>query len=211
MKTLRCMLATGLLGGSLALIAPVHASQDNPPAPAEENLSGLHDFDFLFGEWRAHHRKLKERLVGSQEWVEFDGTQTMHPLMNGRANYDDNVFNVPGGGAYRGVTLRAYDPKTGQWAIWWLDGRNPFNAMDPPVKGRFANGVGTFYADDTLRGKPIRVRFVWSHITPTSARWEQAFSADGGKTWEVNWTTDFERVSRLSEATEAARGRSVPF
>ena len=99
------------------------------------------------------------------------------------------------GDSYRGVGLRSYDPKTGQWAIWWVDSRSPHGAVDPPVKGKFANGVGTFYADDTLRGKPIRVRFTWSKITPTSAHWEQAFSPDGGKTWEVNWTMEFERVA----------------
>jgi hypothetical protein len=126
--------------------------------------------------------------------VEFDGTLSMRQLMNGWANVDDNVFKIPGGD-YRGVGLRAYDPKAGQWAIWWLDGRNPFGELDPPVKGCFKNGVGTFYADDTLRGKKVRVRFVWSHITPTSARWEQAFSPNGGKTWETNWTMEFRRVS----------------
>jgi len=112
--------------------------------------------------------------------------------MDGLANMDDNVFDMPGG-TYRGVALRSYDPKSGQWAIWWLDGRNPFGDLDPPVKGRFENGVGTFYADDTLRGKPIRVRFIWSHITATTAHCEQAFSPDGGKTWEINWLTDFRR------------------
>src|SRR5258705_609180 len=152
-----------------------YASQDNPPAQAAANLTGLHDFDLRIGEWRAHHRRLKERLADSHEWVEFDGTCSFRLLMDGWANMDDNVFNMPGG-VYRGVTLRSYDPKSGQWAIWWLDGRNPFGDLDPPVKGRFVNGVGTFYADDTLRGKPIRVRFLWSHITPTSAHWEQASS-----------------------------------
>src|SRR5678816_1623951 len=158
-----------------------------------DDLSGLHDFDLRVGEWQAHHRLLKERLAGSDEWEEFDGTQTVWPLMDGCANADDNVFDKPGG-AYRGVSLRAYDPKTGLWAIWWLDGRSPFNALDPPVKGRFENGVGLFYADDTLRGKPIRVRFTWSNMTRTSAHWEQAFSPDGGKTWETNWVTDFKRA-----------------
>jgi len=94
-----------------------------------------------------------------------------------------------------GCSIEDYDPKTGQWAIWWVDSRSPHGALDPPVKGKFVAGVGTFYADDTLRGKPIRVRFTWSKITATSARWEQAFSPDGGKTWEVNWTMQFERVS----------------
>jgi hypothetical protein len=114
--------------------------------------------------------------------------------MNGWANVDDNVFKMPGGD-YRGVVLRSYDPKTAQWAIWWLDGRNPFGDLDPPVKGRFEKGVGTFYAADMLRGKKIRVRFTWSRITPASARWEQAFSPDAGKTWEVNWTMEFRRVA----------------
>jgi hypothetical protein len=103
------------------------------------------------------------------------------------------VFHTPQG-IYRGVAPRAYDPKTGQWAIWWIDGRNPFGNLDPPVKGRFANGVGSFYAHDTLRGKPIKVRFTWSHITATTARWEQAYSPDDGKTWEVNWQQKLERV-----------------
>jgi hypothetical protein len=182
------------IAAALGTTLTAHGAQDNPkPAPTAPNLTGLHDFDFLVGEWVAHHRRLKERLAGSHEWVEFDGTQSFRLLMDGYANEDDNVLNMPGGGAYKGVTLRAYDPNTAQWAIWWLDGRTPLGDLDPPVKGRFENGVGTFYSDDTLRGKPIRVRFVWSNITTASARWEQAFSPDGGKTWEVNWVTDFKR------------------
>jgi len=89
--------------------------------------------------------------------------------------------------------VRTYDPKTGTWSIWWHDGRNPGD-LDPPVKGRFKDGVGTFYSDDTLRGKPIKVRFTWSGITATAAHWEQAFSGDGGKTWETNWTADFSKI-----------------
>jgi hypothetical protein len=178
---------------ALLAVIPAHASQDNPKPLEVANLSGLHDFDPLVGRWQAHHRRLKERLAGSHEWVEFDGTSTLWPVMGGWGNVDDNVLKKPGG-EYRAVTLRAYDPKTGQWAIWWLDGRNPFGELDPPVKGRFENGVGTFYADDTLRGKPIRMRFIWSQLTSASPHWEQAFSPDGGKTWETNWTTDFRRA-----------------
>jgi hypothetical protein len=95
-------------------------------------------------------------------------------------------------GAYRGVSVRSFDAKTGLWAIWWLDGRDPLRALDPPLKGRFEN-AGTFYADDTFNDRPIRVRYVWSRITPTSAHWEQAFSPDGGQTWETNWISDFSR------------------
>jgi hypothetical protein len=194
MKGFRAVFAAVVAVAILSLGLPAYASQDTPKSmQGAANLSGLHDFDFLVGNWQVHHRKLKERLANSHTWDEFEGTLSMRKLMDGYANVDDNVFNTPEG-AYRGVGLRSYDPKTAQWAIWWLDGRSPFGDLDPPVKGHFVNGVGTFYADDTLRGKPIRVRFVWSKITPTTARWEQAYSADGGKTWEINWVMDFKRA-----------------
>jgi hypothetical protein len=179
---------------ALVSSAPARAYEELPlHPPPGTNLSGLHDFDFLAGEWRAHHRRLKDRLLGSHEWIEFDGTSRAELLMNGYANMDENVLDLPGGG-YDGVTLRAYDPKTGDWEIWWLDSRNPHGDLDPPVKGHFDHGIGTFYADDTLRGKPIKVRFIWHNLTPATSHWEQAFSPDGGKTWETNWTTDFERI-----------------
>jgi hypothetical protein len=174
--------------------APVAAVQDNPTGAAGTDLSGLHDFDLRAGHWLVHHKRLKERLANSREWQEFDGTQDGRLMMGGFVNVDENFFDMPGGAAYSGVTMRSYDPKTGEWAIWWLDGRMPHNPLDPPVKGRFVDGVGTFYADDTLRGKPVRVRFVWSKITANGAHWEQAFSPDGGKTWETNWVTDFRRA-----------------
>src|SRR4029453_12235885 len=156
-------------------------------AKTKNETTGVSDFDFLAGSWRVHHRRLKERLAGSHEWVGFEGTCVMRKLMDGYGNVDDNVLNLPEG-AYRAVGLRSYDPKTAQWSIWWLDGRMPSNPPVPPVRGGFANGVGTFETDDTLRGKSIRVRFTWSKITPTSAHWEQAFSPDPGKTWWTNWT-----------------------
>lgn len=193
MKRFRVTLAVALLAAAIGSIVPVRSSQDNPKALQATNLSSLHDFDFLVGRWQVHHRRLKERLANSHEWQEFDGTCVNFPLMGGWGNVDDNVINLPGDN-YRGVGLRSYDPKTGQWAIWWLDGRNPFGDLDPPVKGRFEKGVGIFYADDTLRGKRIRMRFTWSKITPTSAHWEQAFSPDGGKTWEINWRMELRRI-----------------
>ena len=183
-----CFSATAINAGTLAV-----ASQDAPQPIVTQDLSGVHDFDFFAGQWKTHSRRLKERLMGSHDWEEFDGTIRSFPLMTGLANVDDTEFDTPEG-IYRGVAPRAYDPKTGLWAIWWIDGRNPHGALDPPVKGRFVHGVGTFYADDTLRGKPIKVRFVWSDITPTSAGWEQAYSGDGGKTWEVNWSQVLQRV-----------------
>jgi hypothetical protein len=183
------------LASAVALLGmtPALATQDTPKATQANNLSGLHAFDERVGKWKVHHRVLKERLAGSTDWMDYDGSQTWWTVMNGWGNVDDNLFRKPGG-AYNGATLRAYDPKTGQWAVWWLDGRTPTANLDPPMKGRFVKGVGTFYADDTLRGKPIKVRFIWSKITHNSAHWEQAFSPDGGKTWETNWISDFTRV-----------------
>jgi hypothetical protein len=165
------------------------------PAPNCLAHDGRHDFDQRVGDWKVHHRRLKESLAGSHDWVEFDGTLSLRPVLGGMGNVSDNLFNMPSG-AYRGVSMRAYDPKTGQWATWWLDGRDPHSELDPPMKGCFetGGGNGTFYGDETFKGKPIRVRVIWSHVTPSSARWEQAFSADGGKTWEVNWTSEFRRV-----------------
>lgn len=194
MKGFRAVYLATLVVSAFALNPTVHASQDTPKAmQGKPNLSGLHDFDFLQGNWTSHHRKLKERLANSHDWEEFDGTLSMRELLDGHANVDDNVFKTAEG-TYRGVGLRSYDPKTAQWAIWWLDGRDPFGQLDPPVKGHFENGIGTFYSTDTLRGKPVRVRFIWSKITKTTAHWEQAYSADDGKTWEVNWIMDFTRV-----------------
>jgi hypothetical protein len=129
-----------------------------------------------------------------QTWMEFEGTSSNRPLMDGWGNVEDNVLHPPAG-TYRAVGLRSYDAKAGQWAIWWLDGRSPLGPLDPPVQGRFENGVGRFYSDDTLNGKPVRTRYTWSHETPTSARWEQAYSSDGGKTWETNWIMEFRKVS----------------
>jgi hypothetical protein len=178
---------------AIGVVIPASASQDNPQRSDKVDVSGLRDFDFLVGEWRVQHRRLKERLANNHEWIEFDGTASNRPLMDGWGNVDESRINIPGD-HYWGIGLRAYDSKTGLWAIWWVDSRSPHGAVEPPVKGKFTNGVGTFYADDTLRGKPIRVRFTWSQITPTSAHWEQAFSPDGGETWESNWTMEFRRV-----------------
>jgi hypothetical protein len=187
-------LALGLMALTMGMSLPSNAAEAAAQiAQSAADLSGLHDFDFLAGEWRTHHRRLKERLASSHEWLEFDGTLGTRLLMGGFANSGDNLFNIPGG-AYRGVSMRSYDSKTGQWAIWWLDSRDPFGALDPPMKGRFTNGGANFYADDTYKGRSIRVRYIWSRITATSAHWEQAYSADGGQTWETNWITDFDRI-----------------
>jgi hypothetical protein len=169
-------------------------SRSGLASAAAEAASGLRDFDFVAGAWRVQHRRLKERLAGSDEWEEFGGTSEAHLILGGAGNVDDNVIDLPDG-TYRAATLRTFDPETRRWSIWWFDGRRPLGPLDPPMVGRFEDGVGTFFANDSLRGRPIVVHFIWSDITERSARWEQAFSPDGGATWEVNWVMEFTRVS----------------
>lgn len=155
--------------------------------------SGAADFDFFTGHWQVSHRRLKHRLVNSTDWEEFGGSCSVHTLLGGLGNVDDNVIDLPGA-SYRAVTLRSYNPANGQWTIWWLDGRVP-GRLDAPMVGAFRNGAGTFFGDDTLDGRPIQLRFLWTMAAPDTPRWEQAFSADGGVTWETNWDMSFRRTA----------------
>ncbi|TGX41678.1 DUF1579 domain-containing protein [Sphingomonas naasensis] len=150
-----------------------------------------HDFDFLHGSWTVRHRRRKQRLVGSDQWETFAGTLVNRPVLGGQANIGDNVFARPGG-EHRGIGLRTFDAASGQWLSWWLDGRSPA-AFAPPVRGRFADGVGLFEGDDMQDGRPVKTRVRWSGITTDAARWEQAMSADGGASWETNWVSEFRR------------------
>ncbi len=177
------------------VVSASNASPD-PTTPSEEasmdKHAGERDFDFLIGHWNVRHRRLKQRLRGSDSWEEFGGSAHAQPMLDGQANVDDNLLELPSGD-YRALSIRSFDRASGRWAIWWLDARSP-HALEKPVLGRFTNGVGTFETEDELDGRPIRVRFTWSDISPTSARWQQAFSDDAGVSWETNWVMDFERV-----------------
>lgn len=150
-----------------------------------------HDWDWLIGSWTVRHHRLKARLAGSTDWDSFDGSCTMIPTLNGFGNMDDNWLDLPAG-AYRAMSIRAFNPETRLWSIWWLDERS--QSIDPPVRGGFENGAGHFEGDDTFNGHAIRVHFQWSDITTSRPRWEQAFSADGGATWEMNWRMEFSRA-----------------
>jgi hypothetical protein len=152
---------------------------------------GVHDFDFLFGSWRMHHRRLRERLRGSQQWDSFDGTGATMPLPDGLGNREEVHFDY--GGPVTGLAFRFYDPRTRDWSIYWIDSRR--RVLDPPVVGRFVGDRAIFEGEDTYEGRPIRVRFVWSRVGP---RWEQAFSADGGESWETKWVIDIEPAAAVS-------------
>lgn len=144
-----------------------------------------HDFDFLVGTWDVAQRRLKGPLTSSTVWEEFDSTQVCWQLLDGVGNLDE--VRAPSVGLV-GITLRLFDTDRQEWSLYWAS-KKFGGPLEPPVVGRFTDGVGRFYCDDTYDGTPIRVRYIWSDITPTSARWEQAFSTDGEKTWETNWTT----------------------
>jgi hypothetical protein len=158
-----------------------------------ETTSGPSDFDFVIGTWQVAHRRLKDRLANSQEWVAFPGTMETRKVLGGLGNVEDNVLHLPEG-SYRALAIRSYNPAEQAWAIWWLDGRTPWT-LDTPVKGAFAHDVGLFFAEATFQGRPIKVRFTWSRVTADRLRWEQAFSPDAGANWETNWTMDFTRTA----------------
>jgi hypothetical protein len=138
------------------------------------------------------HRKLRQRLAGNNDLFEFGGTCRAWELLGGAGNVDDHRLDDPNG-AYAAATVRRTDPATGIWSIWWIDPRFP--GLSAPVNGRFDKSVGTFLGKDELAGVPIDVRFIWSKIAPGFAQWEQAFSADGGTSWETNWVMEFTRKS----------------
>jgi hypothetical protein len=149
------------------------------------------DFDFLVGTWDVVNRRLVERHVGSDTWDEFPGVTVARTFFDGAGSFDEITFPTKG---FSGATVRTFDPATGDWSIYWMNSRRGV-LEQPPMVGRFIDGVGSFYADDTDEGRPVRCRFIWSRITPTSCRWEQAFSTDDERTWETNWTMDITRRS----------------
>jgi hypothetical protein len=166
-------------------------------SPAEHD--GQHDFDFELGTWKIHLKRLDGRLVGSTTWVEFDGTSVTRKVWNGRANLEEFETDSAAGGHIEGLTLRLYDPQTHQWSLYWATSKS--GAIGLPTIGEFKNGRGEFFDTEPSgpNGRAVLVRFVWSNITPNSAHFEQSFSDDGGKTWEVNWITDQTRVNDGSD------------
>jgi hypothetical protein len=162
-------------------------------SPAEHD--GQHDFDFELGTWKIHLKRLDGRLIGSTKWIEFDGTSVTRKVWGGRANLEEFETDSPAGGHIEGLTLRLYDPQAHQWSIYW--GTSKSGTIGLPTIGEFKNGRGEFFDTEPSgpNGRSVLVRFVWSNITPNSAHFEQSFSDDGGKTWEVNWITDQTRVN----------------
>jgi hypothetical protein len=149
-----------------------------------------HAFDFLIGTWQIRNHRLVGRLQGSQEWQEFEARSVCNPLPGRLGNRDE--YHTDFWQGFVGLSLRFFAPRSGQWSIYWID--NHGAQLQPPVIGAFAGDIGVFEGADRFEGRPILVRYTWSRVTTSHPRWEQAFSADGGKTWETNWTMDFTRI-----------------
>ena len=152
---------------------------------------GRDDFDFLIGTWKVHHRTLKQRLKGSTEWIEFEGDMINRKILNGLGNLDENIIYRETG-LIHAIALRLFNPESREWSIYWSTDLT--GTLDVSVIGGFMNGRGEFYSQEAFQGQHVYNRFIWSKITPNACQWEQAFSIDGGKTWETNWIMEFKRV-----------------
>jgi hypothetical protein len=181
------ILAVWVCGAGLAATA---AAADGG-APAAVVRDGQHDFDFDIGVWKTHLRRLLHPLSGSTTWVELDGTTEVRKIWNGRANLAELETDAASG-HLQVISLRLYDPKAHQWS---LNAAN-VNAgtLGVPTVGEFKDGRGEFFDQETFNGRTILVRNVWSDISADRCRFEQSFSDDGGKTWEVNWIAIDTRV-----------------
>jgi hypothetical protein len=154
-------------------------------------MKGLGDFDFFVGTWDGVQRRLLKPLADSTEWDEFATKTNCWPVFGGAGNVDEVVAPDRG---FSGLTVRLLNPASGQWSLHWASSKDG-KLAPPPVVGEFADGVGLFYCEQEWEGRQIMVRYKWCDMTPQSARWEQAFSDDGGQTWETNWTAVFTRTS----------------
>jgi hypothetical protein len=185
---------TGMWTGLSALLLMLPGAAPVLPAPVTiaDQRDGGRDFDFLIGDWKAHVRRLPERLVGSNQWVEYDGISNHKKLLDSNANFEEFDVRSKDGLRIKAQTLRLYNPESRQWSIYLVD-LDKGDLQLPPVIGGFNGKRGEFYDQEKWKGRAILVRYLWLDISPKAARMEQAFSDDGGKSWEVNWICELSR------------------
>jgi hypothetical protein len=188
----------GLSAGVTLLILPwafaAEETKDATAVFAAPQRDGSHDFDFLIGDWKAHVRRLPDRLNGSMHWDEYDGISNHKKLLDTNANFEQFEVNSADKKLHiKAQTLRMYNPETHQWSIYGLDLDKGVIDTDPPVVGQFHGNRGEFYNQQPWKGRVILVRYMWLNISPNTARMEQSFSPDGGKNWEVNWICELSR------------------
>jgi hypothetical protein len=160
-----------------------HAGSRNAPKE-DSRRDGQHDFDFNFGTWKTSMKRLQHPLTGSSTWIEFSGTVVVRKVWDGRAQLEEVEADGPAG-HFEDLGLFLYDPQAHQWSLNFANSKTGVIGV-PPTIGEFKNGRGEFYDQETLNGRAILARIIWSDITPDSHKFEQAFSDDGGKTWETN-------------------------
>lgn len=165
-------------------------------APLPEGTASRGDFDYFLGNWRVEHRRLRKRLAGSNDWETFGGRTHCQQLFGGLVNLNESI-SYRGGRTSYGMGLRAFDEPGRRWADWYLSAGD-LSKIDPPLYGRFSKGVGTFLSRETFEGRPVLVRGQFASVSRDEARWEQAFSVDGGATWETNWVM---RYLKMEEVT----------
>jgi hypothetical protein len=175
------------LGSLSALTSPVAAEEK--PVPAKRD--GSRDFDFEIGIWKTHLKRLLHPLTGSTAWAEYDGTTAVRKVWGGRANLVELEVHGPDG-KFEGLNLRLYNPQSHQWSLNFA--RNDIGVFSQPTIGEFKNGRGEFFDQEVVNGRAILLRFIISLVNPNLCHFEQAFSDDGGKTWEVNWIATDTRV-----------------
>jgi hypothetical protein len=189
-----CLLLFGLV---LALRSHPGLAQSNPGAsrtsvpPTLNARDGQHDFDFEIGTWTTHLSRLEHPLSGSTTWIQYVGTSVVRKVWNGRANLVEVALDGPAG-RFEGLSLRLYNPQSHQWSLNFSNIKG--GTLSQPTIGEFKNGRGEFFDQESFNDRAILVRFVITPITPDSCRFEQSFSDDGGKTWEVNWIAIDTRV-----------------
>jgi hypothetical protein len=191
----RYALLSTLLFGSQSAVLFAQTDNTTPAArTAAAERDGQHDFDFEFGSWRTQIKRLLHPLTGSSAWETLEGTSVVRRVWDGRANLGE--LEVSNSARHiEGLSLRVYNPQSHQWSIHWANSKD--GAVGPAMVGQFKDGRGEFFDQETFQGTAIFVRFIFSDITPTSFRLEQAFSADGGKSWEPNWIATFTRQNSL--------------
>jgi hypothetical protein len=176
--------------------ASAQSSSDASKPNAQQGAAlrdGQHDFDFELGSWKIHLKRLVHPLTGSTTWVEFDGTSVTRKVWDGRSQIEEFETDSATGGHIEGLTLRLYNPESHQWSLYWATSKTGTLAV--PTIGEFKNGHGEFYDHEPINGRMVFVRFIWSKTDTDTPHFEQSFSEDGGKTWEVNWITDQTRVN----------------
>jgi hypothetical protein len=160
-------------------------------SPSEGERDGRAAFDFLIGSWTVRNRRLAERLKGCEDWEEFESTCRARAILGGLGNMDEFTME-PASGRVLAITLRLFNPLTGEWSIYWAASTGN-GRLDVPMVGRFEGARGEFFSQEVFEGRHIFNRFIWTVESRDSCRWEQAYSADGGKTWETNWIMEFTR------------------